>query len=120
MRKILKKKDIEKDYIYLKNLHCSIQENKDNLTLKELNELYGENYIPPFFVQNYGRIFPFSQFWVNKLIQLDAFVGEQRAKRKKETETWSQGCSRTWRNNERKYDKMLLNQIFKEENKNCK
>lgn len=102
---------------YLENLQIGIRENKDKLTLKELNELYGEDYIPPYFVVNYGgRIYPFSEFWKQKLIQLDSFIGAERKKKEKEIRLYPQGCSRTWRNNQINHDKILLNQIFKEEN----
>lgn len=70
----------------LENLQIGIIENKDKLTLKELNELYGEDYIPPYFVVNGGgRIYPFSLFWTQKLIQLDSFIGVEIGKRKKDT-----------------------------------
>ena len=99
--------------IYLENLQIGIEENKDRLTLKELNDLYGEDYIPPYFVKNYGgRIYPFSEFWKQKLIMLDSFLGAELAERKKETSSYSQGCSRTWKNAERRHDKLIAHQVF--------
>lgn len=101
--------------IYLENLQISIIDNKNKLTLKELNNLYGEDYTPPYFVQNYGgRIYPFSEFWKQKLIQLDSFVGMQIEQKKKENLGVSQGCSRTWKNNQKRHDKLILSQIFRE------
>lgn len=100
--------------MFLENLQIAITENKDNLTLKELVELYGEDFIPPYFIQNYGgRIYPLSEFWKNKFIELDNFVGIKNQEIKNKSKGVSQGCSRTWRNNERKQDKRLFNQIFK-------
>lgn len=101
--------------IYLENLQVSIQENKEKLTLKELNKLYGEDYIPSYFVINYGgRIYPFSEFWKQKLIQLDSFIGIQIEQKKKENSGVSQGCSRTWKNKQKRHDKLILSQIFRE------
>ena len=101
--------------IYLENLQISIQENKQKLTLNQLNELYGEDYIPPYFVQNYGgRIYPFSEFWVHKLIELDSYVGVQLERKKKENSGVSQGCSRTWKNKQKRHDKLIASQIFRE------
>lgn len=99
--------------MYLENLQIGIIENKDRLTLKELNELYGEDYIPPYFVINGGgRIYPFSEFWKNKLIQLDAFVCEEIKKIKEKSKRVSQGYSRTWKNAEKRHDKIICNQFF--------
>ena len=103
--------------IYLENLQIAIKENSSKLTLKELNELYGKDYAPPYFVINGGgRIYPFSEFWKNKLIQLDALVGIELKQIKEKSKNVSQGCSRTWLNNERKSDKILLRQIFGDTN----
>lgn len=100
--------------MYLENLQIAITENKDKLTLKELVELYGEDYIPPYFVKNGGgRIYPFSEFWKNKLIQLDAFVAKEIEKIKEKSVGASQGCSRTWRNAQKRHDKIICSQIFK-------
>lgn len=99
--------------MYLENLQVGIIENSDKLTLKELNELYGEDYIPPYFVMNGGgRIYPFSHFWKEKLIQLDKYVGSQIAKIKENSKGVSQGCSRTWRNAQKRHDKIICGQIF--------
>lgn len=99
--------------IYLENLQICIEENKDRLTLKELNDLYGEDYIPPYFVKNYGgRIYPFSEFWKQKLVMLDNFLGAKFAERKKEVSFYSQGSSRTWKNAERRHDKLISRQVF--------
>ena len=101
--------------VYLDNLQISIQENKQKLTLKELNELYGQDYIPSYFVQNYGgRIYPFSEFWVQRLIELDSYVGMQIEQKKKENLGASQGCSRTWKNKQKRHDKLIASQIFRE------
>lgn len=71
-------------YIYLENLQIGICENMNKLTLKEINELYGEDYVPPYFVKNGGgRIYPFSEFWKQKLIQLDSFIGAEIEQRKR-------------------------------------
>ena len=100
--------------MYLKNLQIGIIENKDRLTLKELNELYGKDYIPPYFVINGGgRIYPFSEFWKNTLIRLDAFVCEEIKKIGEKSKGVSQGCSRTWKNADKRRDKIIFNQIFK-------
>ena len=100
--------------MYLENLQIGITENKDKLTLKELVELYGEDYIPPYFVKNGGgRIYPFSEFWKNKLIQLDAFVGKEIEKIHEKSKGVSQGCSRTWKNAQRRHDKIIGSQIFR-------
>lgn len=99
--------------IYLENLQISIEENKDKLTLKELNELYGVDYIPPYFVQNYGgRIYPFSEFWKQKLILLDSFIGAENNEKKQNAGSYSQGISRTWKNNERRHDKLISHSVF--------
>lgn len=99
--------------MYLENLQIGIEENKDKLTLKELNDLYGEDYIPPYFVKNGGgRIYPFSHFWIQKLIQLDAFIGNKTKKTKEQTQCLPQGCSRTWRNAQKRHDKIISKQIF--------
>lgn len=101
------------DCIYLENLLIEIRKNKDKLTLKQLNELYGEDYIPPYFVRNStGRIYPFSEFWKQKLIQLDTFIGTQIKEKQEETRLYPQGCSRTWRNNEKRDDKLIARAIF--------
>ena len=100
--------------IYLGNLQISIQENKRKLTLNQLNELYGEDYIPPYFVQNYGKIYPFSEFWKQKLIELDSYVGMQLEQKKKENSGIRQGCSRTWKNKQKRHDKLIASQIFRE------
>ena len=100
--------------IYLENLQISIQENKQKLTLNQLNELYGQDYIPSYFVQNYGRIYPFSEFWIQKLIELDSYVGMQIEQKKKENLGASQGCSRTWKNKQKRHDKLIASQICRE------
>ena len=102
--------------MFLENLQIAITKNKDNLTLKNLIELYGEDYIPPYFIQNYGgRIYPLSEFWKNKFVELDNYIGLKNQKIKNNSKNAPQGCSRTWLKNERKEDKRLLNQIFKDE-----
>lgn len=101
--------------MYLENIQVSIEENKDKLTLKELIELYGNDYVPPYFVQNAGgRIYPFSYFWKEMLIRLDKTTGEYIQEQKERSKGVSQGCSRTWLNRERQEDKRLIEQIFKD------
>lgn len=100
--------------IFLENLQIAISENKSRLTMKELVELYGADFIPPYFIQNWGgRIIPCSEFWKNKFIELDKFTGKQVIEMKKNLPLVNDS-SKTWRNKDRKRDNLIFNTIFKE------
>lgn len=104
--------------VFLENLQITISENDKNMTMKEFLEYYEDDFVPPYFVQNYGRKYPFSWYWVNLLIQLDELAGLRISELKEKSKNAPQGESRTFKNRERRYDKMLLKQILREENKN--
>lgn len=100
--------------IFLKNLQIAISENKSGLTMKELVELYGADFTPPYFAQNWGgRIIPCSEYWKNKFIELDKFTGKQINENKKNLPL-KNDSSKTWKNKDRKRDKLIFNSIFTE------
>ena len=101
------------DDIFLENLQIVISKNKRKLTLKELVELYGSDFTPPYFIQNGGgRIIPCSEFWKHKFIELDKFLGAQLAEMR-ENIPIRNDSSRTWRNKDRRKDKLIFNSVFK-------
>lgn len=98
--------------IFLENLQIVISQNKSKLTLKELVKLYGEDYTPPYFIQNWGgRIIPCSEFWKHKFIQFEDFLSKQVNEKKKNLPLIND-CSRTWRNKDRKKDKLIFDSVF--------
>lgn len=100
------------DDIFLENLQIAISQNKSKLSLKELVELYGENYTPPYFIQNWGgRIIPCSEYWKHKFIQLEDFINKQNEQRKRNLPLMNDS-SKTWRNKDRKKDKLIFNSVF--------
>ena len=110
---MLAEKETQMDDIFLENLQIVISENKRKLTLKELVELYGSDFTPPYFIQNWGgRIIPCSEFWKHKFIELDKFLGAQLAEMRKNIPIRNDS-SRTWRNKDRRKNKLIFNSVFK-------
>lgn len=100
------------DDILLESLQIVISQNKSKLSLKDIVELYGEDYTPPYFIQNWGgRIIPCSEFWKHKFIELENFTREQINEKKKNLPLRNDS-SRTWRNKDRKKDKLIFDSIF--------
>lgn len=100
--------------IFLENLQIVISENKNKLTIKELVEYYGADFVPPYFVKNWGgRIIPCTEFWKHKFIELDNYTGKQINEMKKNLPLRNDS-SKTWRNKDKKRDKLIFNSLFKE------
>ncbi|MCD7779847.1 MAG: hypothetical protein LUH05_04165 [Candidatus Gastranaerophilales bacterium] len=100
------------ELLMLENIAIEIRPNNDKLTLKELVELYGKDYIPPYFMQNYGKIYPCSEFFKNKFIELDKSIGEKIKAIKEKSKNVPDDCSRSWKNKQKRYDKILTKQII--------